>query len=101
MTRELAQYRQLEGRLWMTRWRRQGAESAEEDAILDEMEHSWLSLSEEDRRLLSREGPRCWPMDPFAWAPDLADTPPASSPMLWVYEGFRSPADAILSADTA
>ena len=101
MTRDLAQYRQLERRLWMTRWRHEGDESADEDAILDEMEQSWMSLAEDERSLLSREGPRCWPMEPSSWPPQLADTPQASAPKPWSYEGFHSPAEAILSVDAA
>src|SRR5580700_10141446 len=34
VTKELGQYRQLERRLWMTRWRHTGHESVEEDEIL-------------------------------------------------------------------
>lgn len=98
MTKDLASYRQLERRLWMTRWRHEGEESAEEDAILDEMERSWLNLTDDERGLLSREGPRCWPMEPSAWPPDLV-TAPIFAPSPWTYEGFRSPSDAILSVD--
>ena len=101
MTENLAQYRQLERRLWMTRWQRQGEESAAEDAILDEMEQCWMRLAEDERSLLSREGPRCWPMEPSSWPPDLAGTPQASAPKPWSYEGFKSPDETILSADAA
>ena len=91
MTKNLAQYRQLEKRLWMTRWRYQGEESAEEDTTLDEMENTWMNLSEDERVLLRSEGPRCWPMDPSSWPPQLAGTPQVSAPKPWSYEGFRSP----------
>ena len=101
MTRELVHYRQLERRLWITRWRHEGEESAEEDAILDEMERSWMSLGQDERSLISQEGPRCWPLDSASRPPDLADTAPASAPKPWSYEGFRSPGDAILSEDAA
>ena len=59
----LAHYRQLERRLWMARWRHEGEESVEEDAILDEMEDAWLNLTEDERTLLNLEGPTCWFMD--------------------------------------
>src|ERR1035438_8138243 len=51
VSKELGHYRQLERRLWMTRWRRAGRESADEDAILDEMENIWLNLIEDERGL--------------------------------------------------
>ena len=101
MTNGLATYRQFELRLWMTRWRHEGQESLEEDAILDEMEDTWMHLIEEDRAVLRLEGPRCWPMESSFWPPQLADTPHASAPTAWAYEGFQSPAEAILSEDAA
>jgi hypothetical protein len=93
-------YRSLELRLWHTRWRHEGEESSQEDAILDEMEHVWLTLNDQERELLREEEPRCWPMDPCSWPPEpLPSSTPAPDP--WRYEGFRSPADAILDADAA
>ena len=71
MTKDLAHYRQLELRLWMTRWKREGQESAEEDAILDEMEDTWLNLIEDERALLRLEGPRCWPTESSSLPPQL------------------------------
>jgi hypothetical protein len=47
----------------MARWRHEGEESVEEDAILDEMEDAWLNLTEDERTLLNLEGPTCWFMD--------------------------------------
>jgi len=101
MDKDLSRYRQLERRLWMTRWRRAGLESEEEDAVLDEMEDAWLNLSEDARTLLRFEGPSCWPTDPSSWPPRLPTTRQPSAPTPWTYEGFRSPADAILSAESA
>ncbi len=101
MTNDLAHYRQLELRLWMTRWRHEGEESTEEDAILDEMEGTWRYLSENDRTILRLEGPRCWPTDSSFLPPWLGDTLFASAPSPWSYEGFHSPAEAILSADVS
>ena len=101
VTKELAHYRQLERRLWMTRWRHAGQESVEEDAILDEMENIWMNLIEDERALLLLEGPRCWPTDSSSLPPELADALPAPAPTQWAYEGFRSAAEAILSADAA
>ena len=69
MIKELAQYRQLERRLWMTRWQHEDEESAEEDAILDEMEDAWSKLSEDERSRLRLEGPRCWPMESASYSP--------------------------------
>src|ERR1035438_8269224 len=63
MTRQFAHYRQLERRLWMARWMHGSRESLEEDATLDEMEGTWLQLSDEEQDVLRREPPRCWPPD--------------------------------------
>lgn len=101
MTEALKRYRQLEHDLWMTRWRHGGAESTEEDAILDEMDTVAMNLSGEEQSLLRREGPRCWPMDSLSRSPELAGTAYDGTLAPWPYEGFRSPADAILSTDTA
>jgi hypothetical protein len=101
MARDLAHYRQLERRLWMARWRHEGQESAEEDAILDEMEDTWINLIEEERDLLRLEGPRCWPTEASSFPPELADTLYMPAPTPWTYEGFHSPADAILSTGAA
>jgi len=73
----------------------------EEDAILDEMESIWMTLMEDEHALLRFEGPRCWPTDPSSLPPELADALPAAAPTQWAYEGFRSAAEAILSADAA
>lgn len=91
MSKELAYYRHLEGRLWMTRWKYSANESAEEDAILDEMESIWLKLSDEEQTGLREEGPQCWPGE-GALIP---------VPVSWPYEGFQSPEDAILLMDAA
>jgi len=101
MTKDLAHYRELELRLWMTRWSRAGQESAEEDAILDEMEDVWLSLNEDERALLRLEGPRCWPMESPSLPPRLDNALYVSAPTAWAYEGFHSPAEAILSEEAA
>lgn len=101
MSRDLAHYRQLERRLWMARWKHDGQESAEEDSILDEMENIWMSLIEGERALLRLEGPRCRPTESFSLPPQLADTLYVSKPTPWAYEGFHSPAEAILSAEGA
>jgi hypothetical protein len=87
-------------RLWYTRWRHEGNESPEEDAILDEMDEAWWKLSEEGRSLLTAEGPRCWPMDPSCWPPPLPE-PGIAAPKPWTYGEFRSTEEAILDADAA
>ena len=101
MTKELVHYRQLERRLWMVRWSNEGRESPEEDATLDEMEEIWLHLSDEEQDELRREPPRCWPTESPSFPPQLEGGPYTSAPESWVYEGFRSPLDAILDAETA
>ena len=68
MTREFVHYRQLERRLWLIRWRNAGEESVEEDGILDEMDRTWMQLSEREQAILRAEGPRCRPMDSSARA---------------------------------
>jgi hypothetical protein len=101
MTKDLLEYRQLEHRLWMVRWRHEGQESAEEDTILDEMEDTWMNLTEDERALLRLEGPICWPTDSSLLPPRLFDSQYPSAPTPWAYEGFHSPNEAILSADAA
>ena len=98
MTESLAQYRRLERRLWMCRWKHAGAESAEEDGILDEMEQVWMTLGAEERASSLGEGPRCWPMESSVEAPRLDD---GSYGTAWQYEGFHSATEAIISADAA
>ncbi len=44
MSKELVRYRRLERRLWITRWRHNGEESAEEDEVLDQMDAAWMDL---------------------------------------------------------
>jgi len=99
MTKELAHYRQLERRLWMVRWRNEGGESPEEDATLDEMEETWLHLSGEERSVLRLEPPRCWPTESSSFPPQLSGGPYTLTPEPWIYEGFRSPLEAILDAE--
>jgi hypothetical protein len=84
MTKELAHYRQLERRLWMARWINEGWESPGEDATLDEMEETWLQLSDQEQDLLRREPPRCWPTESPSWPPELAGGPYTLEPMPWV-----------------
>lgn len=98
MTREFVHYRQLERRLWLIRWRSAGEESVEEDAVLDEMDTAWMQLSDREQAILRAEGPRCWPMDPSAPPPQFADARWIAEPEAWVYEGFDSAAQTILSA---
>lgn len=97
MTREFVHYRQLERRLWLVRWRNAGEESAEEDEVLDEMDTTWMQLSERERAILRAEGPRCWPMDSSALPPQFADARWIAEPEAWAYEGFDSVAQTILS----
>jgi len=98
MTREFVHYRQLERRLWLIRWRNAGEESVEEDAVLNEMDRTWMKLSEREQPILRGEGPRCWPMDASALPPQFADARWIAEPEAWAYEGFDSAEKAILSA---
>ena len=95
MTETMADYRRLERRLWILRWRNEGRESAEEDAILDEMDRVWGALTEGERTLLNQEGPRCWPMDARGWVPTLAEVAQAVTPEQPCYEGFACVAETI------
>lgn len=52
------QYRQLEEQLIKVRDANDGRESAKEDALLDQMDDVWWSLSEDDRRRLQAEPPK-------------------------------------------
>lgn len=97
MTETTGHYQRLERRLWVLRWRHEGRESVEEDRILDEMDHVWGALTEDERRLLDREGPRCWPMDARGWVPTLAEVAQAVTPEQPCYEGFASVAETIQS----
>jgi len=97
MTREFVHYRQLERRLWLIRWRNAGEESVEEDQVLDEMDRSWMQLSDREQAILRAEGPRCWPMDSSALPPQFADARWMAEPVPWAYEGFDSAAQTILS----
>ncbi len=100
MTREFAHYRQLERRLWLARWMREGRESPDEDAILDEMENAWFCLTDDEQSRLRREPPRCWPGESSSLPPELSETP-LGAPGPWGYEGFHSPNDAILGEEAA
>jgi len=101
MSKEFVRYRRLERRLWMARWMHEGAESIEEDAILDEMELAWADLSGSEQAILRAEAPRCWPGDMSSLPPQFADAPYASEPEAWPYEGFSSPFQAIVSTEAA
>jgi hypothetical protein len=101
MTEDLAHYRQLERRLWLARWQYEGRKSAEEDAILDDMENIWMKLIGDELDLLRVEGPRCWPTESSSLPPELYETQYSSAPTPWAYEGFHSLAETILSADAA
>jgi len=98
MTEYFLQYRDLEHRLWMTRWKHAGEESPEEDAILDDMEVVWKQLSDEEHSVLNAEGPTCWPMDPQSTPPQFTYQRDASLAR-WKYEGFSSPVETILCED--
>lgn len=54
----LERYRNLESALVHVRWVHRGLESAEEDALLDEMEAAWQDLSPEEQALIDAEPPR-------------------------------------------
>jgi hypothetical protein len=58
MSNALSQYRELEDQLVYVRWLNRGAESDEEDRLLDEMEEVWWQLEEHERETLQAEAPR-------------------------------------------
>jgi hypothetical protein len=62
----------------------EGAESSEEDAILDEMELAWTDLSEGEEAMLRAEAPRCWPADLSSLPPQFADASYVSECEAWV-----------------
>jgi hypothetical protein len=101
MTREFVRYRRLESHLWLIRWRNAGAESVEEDETLDEMDRTWMQLSDREQAILRLEGPRCWPMDPTALPPQFADARWIAESQPWAYEGFDSAEGAILSVEAS
>jgi hypothetical protein len=101
MTWEFVHYRRSERRLWLIRWRNAGEESVEEDEVLDEMDRTWMKLSEREQAILRGEGPRCWPMDSSALPPQFADARWMAEPEAWSYEGFDSAAQTILSAEAS
>ena len=101
MTKDLARYRVLESRLLMIRFRHEGMESEEEDAVLDEMEGAWRELTSDEQAVLRLEGPTCWPVASAFLTPRHSDTLSTAAPTSWAYEGFHSPAEAILSAEAA
>lgn len=101
LTREFVHYQRLERRLWFIRWRNGGEESVEEDEILDEMDKAWFRLSEQEQAILRAEGPNCWPMDSSALPPQFADARWIAEPEPWAYEGFDSPAETILCAESS
>ncbi len=94
-----SKYRRLEGRLWLTRWKHVGEESAVEDSLLELMDVVWAELTEGERKELHDERPRCWPFDSTTGTPDLIEV--ADAPSTWVYEGFRSATQTILTAGPA
>jgi hypothetical protein len=100
MTEALLRYRELERRLWLARLRHAGEDSAEEEALLDDMEDAWAKLANEERLLLNSEGPVCWPMDSTPLPIDLSGSR-LSKPRGWAYEGFRSGAEAIFPGEAA
>jgi hypothetical protein len=101
MSEQLADYRRLERRLWVARWRNDGRESAEEDQILDQLESAWMQLSDSEQALLRAEGPRCWPLDSSTAPPQFEDARYVFESEAWSYEGFSSPLQAILSSEAA
>lgn len=97
MTETMGLYRRLERRLWVLRWQHEGRESAEEDMILDEMDRIWAALTEDERSVLNREGPRCWPMDARGWVPTLAELAQVVTPEQPCYRGFASVTETLQS----
>ena len=58
MSGELERYRGLQKKLSWIRWTHLGRESDEEDALLEEMDGAWWTLTAEERKSISAEPPR-------------------------------------------
>jgi hypothetical protein len=58
MSDALGPYRVLEERLIQVRWLNMGFESAEEDALLEEMDELWWNLTDEEKDMIHREPSR-------------------------------------------
>jgi len=58
MSEALGRYRRLQEQLSWIRWKHIGHESAEEDALLEEMDGAWWGLTGEERQSISAEPPR-------------------------------------------
>lgn len=57
----MVRYRDLSRKLVRMRRRKEGYESAEEDAVLHEMERIWSKLTIEERDVLSQDSPKPMP----------------------------------------
>jgi len=57
----MIKYRELESKLALMRRGKEGEESAEEDAVLDEMDRIWGKLTVEERDVLSQDSPKPMP----------------------------------------
>jgi len=57
----MVRYRDLSRKLVRMRRRKEGYESAEEDALLEEMERLWSKLTVEERDVLSHDTPKPLP----------------------------------------
>ncbi len=55
MSERPGRYREFEIRLLHTRWVHGGQESAEEDALLEEMDDLWWKLTEQERESLRKD----------------------------------------------
>jgi len=56
----LREYRILEGELYLLRMENPPGALIEEP-VIDEMARLWDLLSDNEKELLDKEGPRCWP----------------------------------------
>ena len=65
MSEALTEHRSLERKLVHIRWINAGCESAEEDALLEQMDEVWWDLTDEERAAINKEPPksliRTWP----------------------------------------
>lgn len=73
MSEALEMYRRLENHLVRIRWLRGGAESVEEDALLDQMDVAWSRLSPQEQAQLNAEPVRSLVSDGLALTRTILD----------------------------
>ena len=73
MSSAFGTYRRLQEKLLWIRWMHLGLESADEDALLEEMDGVWWNLTADERKSISAEPPRADPIQDKQNVPGLVD----------------------------